>query len=952
MPYSILKTKLFIPPPNASAIGRPRLYKLLEGSPPKKLTLISAQAGAGKSNLISQYAAQSNRRVAMVSLEEADSQPLRYLAYLMGALQSIDAGLAREGVEKLGQAGASQKVEVPDLLSDIGNSILEYKKEVLLILDDYHNIEWGLQAGGVNEITQFLIEKTPPNFRLIMASREDPALPLARYRVRGMLLEIRAKELSFTAQEAASFLNDSMRLELSTQEIAVLEERTEGWAAGLQMAALSIKGGGDKGELIQKFGGSHRFIIDYLVEEVLSRQSQEVRHFLMHSSLLDPISGPLCDAALSLPPGTGQAMLEGFENANLFLIPLDSERKWYRYHHLFGELLRQRLHSSGESLQDNKKEGITSPTQSGDNPEVAKVYERAGAWFASQGDLEKTVAYYIQGGLYDKAAESLELAWHEMNQSLRSGHWVTQAYGLPSEAMEKRPVLCVQFGDALHHEGKIEESEHWLNLGQELRERVEEGENSEGLMISDKALYKHLEGRIAIARANNCNARGDSEGALQYANQSLDLLPEEDLFSRQWVTGIISMIHWAKGDIGEVALNLRRAVEMFEKYNNFPFVVGFTTGIAEALFAQGKLGEAKKYYEGALQVIREKKLESLNVTSHIHLSLGLILHEQNKLKERDKELQVSLELSKTLAFPTWTHLWEKGQALIEEGKGNLQGAVQHLEEAAKSFLASGIPEAQPIEAQIARLQIRAGNLDAARQWASQKNISTEATTEAPTKSTIKSTISYLGEYSQCTLASLIIQEESLRPGPHREGDNLKHVIQALQGLYGEAKRQERIRSLIDILTLLAQAHLVMEDHKSAMESLEEALQLGFGQGFYHTFTCQGPPIRRLVSRLVTSRHIKDNLFKRYLFDLQASLGEPHAPPVGKNITDPLIEPLSNREVQILRLIAEGLSNQDIAQRLMLSLNTVKSHNKNIFSKMGVERRTEAVALAREIKLVD
>src|SRR3954452_12047406 len=362
----ILATKLYIPLPRPNAVPRQRLMARLNEGLHRKLTLISAPAGFGKTTLVSEWVAGCGRPVAWLSLEEGDSDPTRFLTYLVAALQTI---APTTGTGLMGALQSPQPSTAESMLTALLNDITTMPDAFMLVLDDYHLID----ARAVDAALTFLLEHLPPHAHLVIATREDPPLPLARFRARGQLTELRATDLRFTSSEAAAFLNHVMGLRLSTDDIAALEARTEGWIAGLQLAALSMHGRSDTGRFIQAFTGSHRFVLDYLVEEVLQQQPVSIQHFLLRTSILDRLCGPLCDTVLGDPVGSGQAALHAIERANLFLVPLDVERHWYRYHHLFGEFLRQRL------IQDASLAGGG----------VAQLHTRASIWYEAQGlDLE------------------------------------------------------------------------------------------------------------------------------------------------------------------------------------------------------------------------------------------------------------------------------------------------------------------------------------------------------------------------------------------------------------------------------------------------------------------------------------------------------------------------------------------------------------------------------------
>ena len=417
MPTSILATKLYIPPPRSKAVPRPRLVARLNEGLHRKLTLISAPAGFGKTTLVSEWVAGCERPVAWLSLDEGDNDLARFLAYLVAALQTITADM---GKGLLAGLQSPQPPPIELILTTLLNEITTIPDHFVLVLDDYHVID----AQPVDHALTFLLEHLPPQMHLVIATREDPQLPLARLRARGQLTELRAADLRFTPSEAAEFLNQVMGLNLSADDIAALETRTEGWIAGLQMAALSMQGRSDTASFIQAFTGSHRFVLDYLVEEVLQRQPERVRSFLLQTAILDRLSGPLCDAVTGREDGRG--MLDALERGNLFVVPLDDRRQWYRYHHLFADVLQARLMEE-------------QPDQ------VSGLHRRASAWYEQNGLPSDAIRHALAAEDFERAADLIELAGPMVEESSLTATWLGWVRALPDELVRIRPVLSVRY---------------------------------------------------------------------------------------------------------------------------------------------------------------------------------------------------------------------------------------------------------------------------------------------------------------------------------------------------------------------------------------------------------------------------------------------------------------------------------------------------------------------------
>ena len=443
MSTSILATKLYIPPPRPKVVLRPRLVERLDEGLHHKLTLISAPAGFGKTTLVSEWVASCERATAWLSLDEGDNDLARFLAYLVAALQTIMADMG-EGV--LAVLQSPQPPPIESMLTALLNEITATPDDFILVLDDYHVMD----AQPVDHALTFLLEHLPPQMHLVIATREDPQLPLARLRARGQLTELRAADLRFTPSEAAEFLNRVMGLNLSADDIAALETRTEGWITGLQMAALSMQGRSDTASFIQAFTGSHRFVLDYLVEEVLQRQPEHMRSFLLQTAVLDRLNGSLCDAVTGREDGRG--MLETLERGNLFVIPLDDRRQWYRYHHLFADVLQTRLM---EEWPD----------------QVSALHRRASVWYEQNGLPSDAIRHALAAEDFERAADLIELAGPVVEESSQTATWLGWVRALPDELVRARPVLSVWYAYALLGRGEMEaaearltDAERWLEL--------------------------------------------------------------------------------------------------------------------------------------------------------------------------------------------------------------------------------------------------------------------------------------------------------------------------------------------------------------------------------------------------------------------------------------------------------------------------------------------------------
>jgi LuxR family maltose regulon positive regulatory protein len=634
--------------------------------------------------------------VAWLSLDEGENDPARFLAYLVAALQTI-APTIGEGVLAVLQSPQPPPAET--ILTALLNDVTTFPDHFLLVLDDYHLID----AKPIDMALTFLLEHLPPHMHLVIVTREDPRLPLARLRARGQLAELRAADLRFTRAEAAGFLKGVMGLNLSAEDVAALEERTEGWIAGLQLAALSLQGQQDASSFIRSFTGSHHFVLDYLLDEVLHQQPESVQTFLLRTSILERMCGPLCDAVLGIDNEelkiekssaqadhsqfsiiNSQFMLEELERANLFIVPMDNERRWYRYHHLFAELLRQRLlHSGG----------------------VDEYHIRASQWYEDNGLEAEAFRHALAARDFVRAAGLAEMAWQAMDNSFQSAAWLGWVKKLPDDLICTRPVLSTQVASALLDAGELEASESRLRDA----ERWLEG-SSDGMVVVDEEQFRTLPVRIALARAYNAQAQGDVAGTVKYAELALDLSPEEDQFSRGGAAATLGLAYWTRGDLEAAHRNLADWVNIVQQAGNIDFAVASAFYLAEIRVAQGRLHEAVRTNKRSLQLASEHDKHVQRITAHQYLGLALLYYEMGEQEAAAQHLLRSKELGEQASLIDWPYRWRLAQARFKESQGDLDAALELLDEAKGLYVRNPVPDIRPIEALKARVYLRQGRL--------------------------------------------------------------------------------------------------------------------------------------------------------------------------------------------------------------------------------------------------
>ena len=880
---TVLATKLYIPPPRPKIVLRPRLSERLNDGLHGKLTLISAAAGFGKTTLVSEWVAVCERPVAWLSLDEGDNDSTRFLTYFIAALQTIDANI---GAGVLGVLRSPQPPPTESILTALLNEITTIPDNFILVLDDYHIID----SKPVDNALAFLLEHLPPKMHLVIATREDPHLPLARLRVRSQLTELRAADLRFTPAEAADFLNQVMGLNISAENIAALETRTEGWIAGLQLAALSMQGHQDATNFIKSFTGSHHFVLDYLVEEVLGQQSESVQTFLLRTSILDRMCSPLCDAVLGSPSPNGQEILEYLEHANLFIVPLDDERRWYRYHHLFGDLLRQRL---------------------GKPKEFAEFHLRASQWHEENGDLGAAFHHAIAAEDFVRAAWLAEAAWQGMNESFQSAGWVKK---LPDKLIRTSPVLCTQIAQAFTDTGELEASEL----------RLQDAERClDGSELANEAQLKPLPAMIALTRAYNAQVQGDPAATVKYAELALQLIPEDDFDRRARATTILEVIHWASGNLESAIRGIGDSMERLTQLGNHVMVVASAFAVADLLVGLGHLSEAERTYQDALQLASQHGPEAEHITAHHHLGLSMIYRQRGDDTLAADHLNQAAELGLQTTLVDWLYRWNVAQAQLKEAAGDLETALALLDEANRVYIQTLIPDLRPIAALKARIYLKQGRPDKARAWASERGLS------------LVDQVSYLQEFEHITLARLEIANPQVNA-------LLARLLQA-------AEAQKRRGSALDILLVQALAHEAQGNRPQALAALKRALSLAEPEGYVRIFVDEGEAMRLLIEKQSRNR---DYPLSGYADKLLAAFTQPVAAPKSAIIhqKSDMIEPLSERELEVLKLLRTELSCPEIANQLIVSPNTFRTHTRNIFNKLGVNSRRAAIRRAEELDL--
>jgi LuxR family maltose regulon positive regulatory protein len=904
----LLATKLHVPRPQPGFVPRPRLVQALGEGLARGRALVCAPAGFGKTALLADWARGDGRPVAWLGLDGGDSDPARFWRYAVAALDRARPGLA-------GRVGPPPSRSFEGLVTALINELAAQPgpDEVLLVLDDYHLVD----SGPVHESVAFLLENLPPGLRVVVSGRADPPLPLARLRARGQLAELRAADLRFTSEEAAALLGEAAGPGLPGTAVTALVARTEGWAAGLQLAGLSLRGQADPAGFAVAFSGSHRFVLDYLADEILDSQAGRVRAFLLETSVLERLSGELCDAVTGR--AGSQAMLQDIERAGLFLVPLDEVRGWWRYHHLFADLLRARLLAEQPGR-------------------VPALHRAAAAWCDEHDLADDTVRHALAAGDAAWAARLVErnveaLLGRSEGATLR--RWLS---ALPAESVRDRPRLCLAQAYGAAQGFQLEALEALLDDAERAYavSGDEPYEPSLGRPQGDSVLANVPAG-IAFLRASLAGLRGNAALATGYDRQALAQLGEDDWLLRSFVRWNLAVVDWLHGRLGpaerglaEVLAERRAAGEAFGGF--LPMRARHDLG--EVQRAQGNLDAAEATYRQALDTAGESSQAALMGPAHV--GLAQVLYERNELTAALDHATRGVRLCQQLAFTAALATGLAVVARIRHAHGDAAGAREAMGEAGRIGLSPQVITLfNPVPSQRARLLLAQGDVPAAAQWTTAAGLSPDDEPQYPQ------------EPAYLVLARVLLAQNE--PGP---------ALTLLQRLLDAAAGQGRTGSIIEIQALRALALAADGDHASALGALTEALTLARRHGYVRVLADEGAPMRALLAQLSTARPGQQHAARRidpgYLAALLRACGQTDAvPPPRRAAAAPpgLAEPLTDRELDVLRLIAAGKSNQRIAHDLVVALDTVKTHVTHILGKLGAANRTEAAARARQLGLI-
>ncbi len=886
----LLESKLHAPLRRRGAIDRPRLTQRRLDRDPPALTLVSAPAGFGKSTLLAEWF-DGEPRVAWLALDARDNDPARFWAYLVAALQTVEPGVGTSALVALQSAPTEVDVALANLLHDLA----AIGDVLVLVVDDYHVIE----TTELHQAMLFLLDHLPAAVRLVIASRADPPWPLGRLRARGELLEIRAADLRFTDDEAMAYFNESMGLSLTVDEVGALEQRTEGWVAALQLAALSMQGRDDVAPFIANFAGNDRFVLDYLVEEVLERQPDAVREFL---------------AADGRPPSSDRVALRCRD---------------------------RRAGRGGDARAARPGEPLPRPARRppglvplpppvrrrapGAPParapaQVPELHRRASAWYEEHGDHAEAIEHALAGDDFEHAASLVELTAPAMRQTRQEATFRRWLEAFPATVYETRPVLAIALVGARMATGDPTDVESLLDDA----ERVLETDDRSGVVVVDHDEFANLPAQIAVYRAGLALLAGDVEATIAHTDRVLSLVDPSDHFRRGAAITLQGLAYWTTGDLEAARVRYTESVEHFTAAHHIPDLLGVSLGLADIQVAQGRLHDATHTFESALR--EAERADVVRGTADMHVGLSEISIDRHTLADAAHHLQRSAELGDVGGLPQHAYRWRVATARLRHAEGDLTAALALLDEAEPVYNTDFSPPIRPIPALKARVRLALGDIASARRWAADRGLSPA------------DELSYLREFEHITLARILLAD--------RDPDAfLDDALMFLDRLLAAAEAGQRESSAIELLVLQALAHHAEGDLATASDAVQQALVRSERENLLQVFVAEGEP----MAALLRAATLYDRAVDRAQVVLAAIAGGARTTPTASSAASSspgLVEDLTSRELDVLRLLRSDLGGPDIARELMVSLNTMRTHTKNIYMKLGVTNRREAVRAPR------
>ncbi len=904
--HLLLTTKLYVPRPHADTVTRPRLYAQLDHALDVPLTVVVAPAGFGKTTLVVQWLHAKPRASAWLSLDANDNDLAAFLRYLVAALRTLAPEIGSTLLALLNTAHPPR----PDILMTLLiNDLALLNQQTVLVLDDYHVI----QSAQTHEMVRLLVERLPLHVHLILTTREDPPLPLTRLRARRQLVEIRAPHLRFTANEAEAFLREVMELPVSADQVAALEARTEGWIAGLYLAALTLQQHDDIATFVRRFTGSQRVIVDYLVEEVLRLLPSHLRSFLLHTAILNRFCAPLCDAVVlgesAVPHApVSKVLLDQIERINLFLIPLDNEGRWYRFHHLFADVLRSLL-----------EQGSSTGT-------IAQLHRRASIWYEQHELIVEAITHALAANDQERAALLIEQraeALFDRTEDALLMQWINM---LPQSLIDRRPklLLAIAFYNMADNldliEPLLQAVEKYLASAEAKNHQPEDGHRQ-----AAQGWLDDIPNVVVTIRSILLRVRGNTAAVIALGSELMSRSKPLHPHLRRWTEWNTALAHWAEGDIDAAISYLRLVLDSPAEQEQRGFVVT-STNLGQIYMEQGRLREAVRHFRHTIALAEQQQWSRIPMFGVIYVMLSDALREQNELDEALLAIRLGIEIGQGFGSGQLLAHAYSVLAHIYHAQGNYESAARafaKVQELIPSLHAQTVMHL-PTNVHVVRFYLMHNQISAAVAWAHQ-------------------------HHSHATITDHIADIRIMLA--RQEYDQ---AVEQIEQLIAQKEQSGQHRAGIEELVLHSLALARQGKTTRALESLEHALMLAEPEGYVRTFVDEGAPIAALLRQL----HARggQRAYCEALLALCAAEQHPqHVPtpplaPPAQALAVALTEPLNERELEVLRLIAQGYSNRQIADRLMVAVSTVKWHINNLYGKLGVSTRTQALVRAAELGL--
>ncbi len=901
MVRQIVQTKLNIPRLQSNHFSRERLLSKMDSFIEGSVVLVSAPAGYGKTALVSEWVSKKNNRSAWYSLSNEDNNLITFIYYLIEALKKIDYKI---GDSVLNDVGLIETIGVENLFASLINDFCEYEKNITIVLDDYHMIRNPEIHRGIN----FILEHLPNNTSMILTTRNYESLPISRLRAKNRLYEISTEDLLFDVDEISTFLSGSINQKLSSQNIQLIEEKTEGWITSLHLFAMSLNRQDNPDKFVESFSGKHEYIFDYLLDEVFMQQTIGIRKFLMATSLFNRFNSSLASYLLETDEISASKILTEIRNSNLFLISLDSERKWYRYHHLFQEFLQKKF------FDIPLKESL-----------VLEVYDYASVWFEEQGFIDESIHNALIAKKYEYAARLMEFEWINMDRKLESSIWLEWVKQLPDVVLEKRPILNIGYAWCLLDTGKNKSSKSFIDSAWKLMNDYNKGDRS--VIVDDLETFKMLPSIIYSAKAYLSLLMGDEQSAYNFVLKAKDNTKYDSVYNKNVINTVFALSLWCMGRITEALETIQQSSTSVKMRIQTSIAVG------KMMINLGKLSLTQEHYRKIIDLVHSEDGVCERVLATCYHDLALIDLYRFDLVAAKKQLEKSYEYGVENSVQTWKYNYGKIHSLYLKCNLRFEDALQALDTAEKHYYPTPLRDIDSIESLRTNIYIEQNRSSLVDEYIS--SFKNEEIKE----------ISFLNQNHYITLVKALIYKYKEK----KNENDLKQAMNILSTLQKDQNKERYKTKIVDCKVLEAQVYLLKNHRITAGKILQDAIEIAETETYILPFVEAGEDLKALLSAATLEWGHKDFVLKiikhiNQFSKLRMKFSSP-------SLTNQLVSPLSQRELEVLHLISQGFTNDEISKTLYLAISTVKNYNQSLFGKLQVKNRTEAIKKALDLGII-